>query len=496
MSASRERKKRIAASEQAAVPAKDTKKKKKKWNETIIFAIVVILIPVLVFGIIFGVQTYWRSATVLTVGNHEVSTAQFNYFYRSAVNTMYSNYGSYISLLGIDSATPLDEQAYVSGDQYETWADYFIDSAKTSAVNLYAVYDAAVAAGFTLDEEAQAEIDTEISNLNVYATLYGMEVDDYVEAIYGKGCDLESYRKYLELTQTHDAYIQSLQYTDEELTARYEQDTTEFDTVSYDVYTVRASEFSDETDENGGTVISDENRASAKAAADEMAADFNEDDENTTHLTERLKSEVTSSISEEAAEWLFTEAKAGDVNVFQVNDTYYVVKAEAFSDNDYPTVNALQIYIAKDAEDEELGEDDKTSDQRVEELRAALESDASEEKFREYMTTYGDTSSSTTISNATHRSVTDEEISAWLFDSSRKAGDYKEFTDDSGNTTVVYFQEFDDTYKKLLVSSTLTNEWYEATTEAVTYDFDADAAKHSNVSLILNNIYGSSTSSY
>ena len=85
MSASRERKKRMVESEQAA--PQQAKKTKKKLSEGWIFAIIVILIPVIVFGVIFGVQASWRNATVVSVGDHKVSTTEFNYFYRGALNS-------------------------------------------------------------------------------------------------------------------------------------------------------------------------------------------------------------------------------------------------------------------------------------------------------------------------------------------------------------------------------------------------------------------------
>ena len=109
---------RMVESEQAA--PQQAKKTKKKLSEGWIFAIIVILIPVIVFGVIFGVQASWRNATVVSVGDHKVSTTEFNYFYRGALNSIYSTYGSYISLLGIDTSTPLDEQSYAGSDEYDT----------------------------------------------------------------------------------------------------------------------------------------------------------------------------------------------------------------------------------------------------------------------------------------------------------------------------------------------------------------------------------------
>ena len=48
-----------------------------------------------------------------------MTTTEFNYFYRGALNSIYSTYGSYISLLGIDTSTPLDEQSYAGSDEYD-----------------------------------------------------------------------------------------------------------------------------------------------------------------------------------------------------------------------------------------------------------------------------------------------------------------------------------------------------------------------------------------
>ena len=187
MSASRERKKRMVESEQAA--PQQAKKTKKKLSEGWIFAIIVILIPVIVFGVIFGVQASWRNATVVSVGDHKVSTTEFNYFYRGALNSIYSTYGSYISLLGIDTSTPLDEQSYAGSDEYDTWADFLADSAKTSAVDAYTVYDEAVEAGFSLSDDDKASIDNEINTLKTYAGVYSMDLDEYIEAMFGKGCN-------------------------------------------------------------------------------------------------------------------------------------------------------------------------------------------------------------------------------------------------------------------------------------------------------------------
>ena len=78
-----------------------------------------------------------------------------------------------------------------------------------------------------------------------------------------------------------------------------------------------------------------------------------------------------------------TEAKPGEAKLFEKDNTFYVLQLTSINDNNYQTVNALQLYIAKDASDKEYKDGEKTSDERVSELEAALKEDSSEEKFRE-----------------------------------------------------------------------------------------------------------------
>lgn len=99
----------------------------------------------------------------------------------------------------VTSGTPLDEQEYL-GDEFDTWADYFLDTAITTARNTYAVYDEAVAKGHTLSEEEQSEVDTALSSMSTYASLYGYSsASAMLRANYGRGCNESSYREYLKV---------------------------------------------------------------------------------------------------------------------------------------------------------------------------------------------------------------------------------------------------------------------------------------------------------
>lgn len=490
MSASRERKKRL---EQDQIPASE--KEKKKLSEGIILAISIVLVLAVVFGGILIYRSYWRNATVLTVGDHKVSVKEFNYFFRGETTEMVNTYGSYLSFLGIDINVGLNHQTAAGATEdgeAQTWAAYFADSAMNAACAYYAVYDQAMANGFTLSDDARADIDKELSTLKTYASLYGMDEDDYVAAMFGSGCDIDGYEAYLELAYTYSEYLNSLTYTEEELSARYAQDPTEFDTVSFLLYRVSASEFVETDEEGNAAEVTDAERKQAKAAADEMVADFRAENDGVSEYDNYFKSEVENTVSEEAATWIFGGIEADTVKQFVVDDTYYVLKFISRSDNDYASVNALQIYIPNDSDEEDSTDDtteEATAEEKLKAIREALASDASQENFEALVTEY----SGSTISKGTLRTVTNEDMAKWFFEDKPAAGEYKEFTNEGG-TYIVMFTGNDESYKDLLVTNALVNEWHDATIDAVTYEYDEERAMHANVDLVLSEVYNLSGS--
>lgn len=503
MSASRERKKRQDSSVSASVPQKKTKK---KLSEGWILAISVVLIVALVFGGIFGFRAYQRGRTVLTVGSHEVKVPEFNYFYNSTVSS-FTNYASY---LGIDSSKTLDKQNvttnaltylpifgvdtsyladYQANDEgvYEdvTWAQLFASAAKDTIVETYAVYDGAVAAGYTLDAEELAEIDAELAEIRDIADEQGEKPDELYARVFGNGCDEEGYRNYMVLVHTASHYPGSLSYTDEEIATRYENSPEDFDVASFYLYSTRASDYV-EADEHGTTPEpTDEDKASAKADAEKMAKDFKIDDEKVTVCADYTKATITSSYGEEAAAWIFDTASVNGENVklFEKDDTYYVLKLAA--KGDYTSYQAVELHIAADAED--ISEDEATAAEKIAAIEASLEADGSEENFRALVKEYVGEESDGNVENLMRNSMAgvSKELFSWGLEE-RKAGDFASFETSDG-TIFLYITGSGKTHQAVSVSSKLTNEWYDdiTGTAKANCNYDEDAAMAGQVDLIL-----------
>ena len=268
-----------------------------------------------------------KNTVAVTIGEHEISNAELNYYFISYVNNFYSQYGSYASLLGLDVTKPLNEQV-VNEETGETWADDLLKSAVENAKAVYALNDAAEAAGFTLTEDQLAEIDNYIETEMLYAQVYYgyTDLNDYLKAMYGPGANEESYRRYFRMAYTADAYqsayYDDLSYEDADLREAEADNYDAYSSYSYNYYYLASSKFDD--------------AAAAEAVAKELTADGI----NTVEALDAaiaglsINADVTGaasyasndvlfgSISSIYADWVTDSArKTGDVNYFASTST-------------------------------------------------------------------------------------------------------------------------------------------------------------------------------
>lgn len=515
MSASRERKKRAQAINE---PVVQQSKKTKKLSEGWVFAICIVLLVAVVFGSMFAYRAVQRNKTVLTAGGHDVSVKEFNYFYNSAVSSV----SSYASYFGIDTSVGLADQnvptsaaTYLSlfgmnadaladvetiegedEDYYDmTWAQLFAETAKSNAAAVYSIVAEAEKVGYELDQEVLDEIEEEIDELKEYADSYGYSLNTYIELMFGTGCNVRGYRNYLIATHIASYYPGTLTYTEEELSARYDEEPEAFDKATYYKYTVTASSFMETTtDEETGETLdpTDENRAEAKQAAEAMADSFDTEDESVTITADTTRATLTSSVNEEAADWLFDEAEPGDVKLFASEDenTYYVL--QLLDKQDYNTYNIMYMYVPADStddtEDEEADETELTAEEKIAAIKESLAADGSSENFAALTEEYTDSSSEATeeISRSSLTYFSDDAL-LWGAFETRTAGDWEVFETSSGTYFVYYLGE-GSSLRHNNVTTTLINEWYEEITDAAAEacEYDEAAAMTASVNLILS----------
>ena len=385
MSASSKKKLRNAQQAEKLTEKQLAEQKEAKKLKLYTTLAVVILIALVAFAAYVGINravsnsgVRERNTVALTIGEHQINNAELNYFFVDAVNTFYSQYGSYAALLGLDTTKPLDKQI-INEETKETWADDFILTAIDNAKAAYALADAAKADGYSLPEEAINEIDMTIANIAVYATLYGYpDADTYVKAMYGNGATQESLREYYELTflarYYQDYYYDTLTYTDAELRAAEAENYNAYSTYTYNYYYLNSTNFI----ESETTDYTEEQRAEGAKKAEETAKALTEgistiaefdaavaalpmNANSTTAASYRSEDVAYSSMFTGYAEWMSDSSrKAGDMTyVANVTDTtdengnpvqrtngYYVVMFDSCNDNNFALANVRHILVA------------------------------------------------------------------------------------------------------------------------------------------------------
>lgn len=312
-----------------------------------------------------------------TVGDLTLTKADMDYFYHQALNNLYSQEQSLAQAYegytpSFDPSVSLRTQ-YIDQAQTMSYHDYFMQQALSDATNIIALSNAAKTAGYTLSEEAQANLDSARADLDaqVQQSGYGTR-SNYLRLVYGRTVNDAVFFKNQErsiLAQDYYANAAETEYTSEELEAYYAEHSDELDSYDYD-YAYFDGTAQPTTDAEGNTVEPTEEEtaaalAQAKANADAMLAAIQAntatDDEaqakDFTTLAQELGGQAYlqtdnagSTLSGAPfAQWLMdAERVDGDADVFEVEGyAYYTVQFHSRQRSDAPTsADVRHILIA------------------------------------------------------------------------------------------------------------------------------------------------------
>ncbi len=500
------------------------KEAKKLKNYTLTFIISMILVVVIAIGIIVTptiTGMIHRNTHAITIGNHQLSTAQLSYFYidelndyyTTTYNNYYSNYGSMWQLfLILNPDEPLDEQ-YYNEEKTLTWADHFMNEAIKTATTMYALYDEGKANGFELSEDDQKALDSYFQSLESNAKSQGYaNANAYLRYTYGQGASVEGFKEYytssIYATMYFNEYCDSLEYTDEQIRAFEKDKFLNYTSFDYVIYTVRVDDYLGEgtKGEDGKVTYSDEDRAAALAAAkkdaetlvatgaataeklDEAikALPINKDNKNA--KSTQYNNNFYESIGlEDIQKWLADESrKAGDLTIVEGKvketnadktetekiTTFNVVLFLERDDNQTKLVNVRHILSQYknpfiDSEGNYQYNESTKKAAKEEANKWLLEwekGDKTAETFGELAKKYGTdgTAANGGLMEDIYPGQMVEAFNDWCFDSSRKAGDTGIVETEFG-CHVVYFEKTQDvTYRDYLIKNDLITKDSEA----------------------------------
>ena len=460
--------------ERLAKAAKKNAKNSKSRNTAISFAkkaAAVLVVVAIVAGIGWFVVDYFgidrKYQTALTVGDTKVSVAQFDYYYYMSYQYFAQMESSY-QQQGMSMGFPLDKvpDEVSSGQKDEAGNEIYYDKAIAEyAANLafqqFSLYNDAKAAGYTLNDEEQKQVDEVIASLKTQAEASNYSLNAYIRNLYSKGLNEKGLRELLEIELIATRYNEDLEtkahesVTAEQVEAEYKENTTTYNYVDIRYYSIALTavtkteketdeEFNKRKEELQKKGIDEANAVFEKvtdaeslktAALEHKNKDLKEgtkptetdptvENKGVTHNT------LKTSLSEEAANWIFaSERKAGEKKLFTTDKAAYIVLIES------PThagnsVDVRHCLIKFDVEENAKPTEEQKKaalDEATKIKEEWIKNGGTEEAFIKIVKTYNEDTASNEngglYENITNTSNFVEPFKLWAVDPARKTGD-------------------------------------------------------------------------
>ncbi len=505
----------------------EQKEAKKLRMYTAIFSIaIVLMLCVVIVTTVVESGIFQRRTVAATVGEYEISAPELNHYYVDTINQFQKSWGQAISLSGLAPNIPMKDQVY-NEETGETWADFFLTTAKDNMHHTYALYSAAVADGMTLDDDANAEIDQMLQSVEMNAMVNGgfKNLNSYVKTVYGVGCNKDTYRHYVEVQYLASRYAQdhmkTLAYTADQLREKDNADPVLFNSYSYNEFYLAATNFLEggTEGEDGKLTYSDEEKAAAASKCEEVAQSLVNENINSVAMLDKAIAELdlaTGAASAEAPkstaytdvlssklpaiskDWITSaDRKIGDLTVIPNESTstdadgnevttvngYYVIYFNGVNDNTFPVSNVRHILVKfdggtknEDGTTTYSDEEKAAARSEAEDILAEFKSgDATEDAFAALAVEKSDDTGSAAngglIENIVPSSNLVENFLNWSIDRSRAPGDTDIIETQYGYHVMYYVGNSQLNYRDTMIQNLLISDdmqaWEDAQVESV-----------------------------
>ena len=301
-------------------------------------------------------------AVVATCGDYELTNRGLQFYfwmeYLNFINGI-AGYGVDPSAFGLDTAQPMSEQSSIT--EGLNWEQYFLQAALDRFHEDAAVAMTAKAAGFELPEDLVSSIETLPDDLNTQAASYGFEDgESFVQDTFGPGSSVQGYQDYIRLYYLAASYENeiygSLDYTDEELSAYYDENAEAMESAgvtkddSITLINVRHILISwDDADGDGEPT--EEEKAAALESAEAILTEYQKDptedhfaqlaNEHSTDPGSNTNGGLYENVSpgymvQEFNDWCFDASRqTGDTDIVETQFGYHIMYFVSHSDTPY-----------------------------------------------------------------------------------------------------------------------------------------------------------------
>lgn len=340
---------------------KEEEKERRSWKRFKIVSIVIL--AAVAVSIVFSIGTsFYNRYTVLNqtyfqVGDHDITRLEYNYYFNNVYSNYLSMYGSYVSMMGLDTTVDLDEQTY-PGNENMTWKDYFDQSAVEQIQQIKAMADEARENGFEYDSsEDMASYETEIA---AQAESASVSESEYYALMYGDYATPSRIETFVEENLLASAYYNHLveenQPADDEITAYYEENKNSYDTVTYRSFYFEVDTSAGEETGSEESTAAETTTAAEETTVEETTLDTAEEtaEETTAEETTAAEEETETETASEEETGMTDEEIAAAMDELKVQADEMAARLEAGEDFEDLCVE----YASEDQKENYGGEED------------------------------------------------------------------------------------------------------------------------------------------
>ncbi|MCR5275164.1 MAG: hypothetical protein K6E26_07355 [Clostridiales bacterium] len=439
--------------------------KKMNWKpKMFLIEMAVVAILILIWSVISLGNLNERMTSPLTVGNHDVSNAEFSFMYH------YVLLENGVDIFKADTEKMLQEPGE---NGFATAREYFLDVTAKEIQATYMLYDDALEHGYSITQDHKDRAQAYIDWLKTKADAIHVDLDTYIKGTFGPYVNKSLILQVLPKVYFAEDYsghekLEELKATPEQAEQAYQDARNSYDLISYRVLRItfeqREESYVKTANLHAEQIISKMEGDQSKFES--IAATFFSGEVQQRLLVpdSTLHKRVRYSEIDEASwrAWLFdTSRQSGDTVIFQ--DEYGFPIIFCFVERvrqEEPLRNVRFFYI--NLEDEETGTPGIPASEMITTSQTIFDSITDEASMVTLETTYADQlldgSMRTVQQTALYPGNNPEEIDEWIFDPVRKSGD-KIMIEGPTQNLILYY-----------VESSPNPEWYDRVNSFIRMD--------------------------
>lgn len=445
---------------------------------------------VLVLCVSLGI--YNSSLPEYTIGDEELSSDEYNFYYNLIVNNFINNNYYYLSLYGLDIEKPLNTQVY-DETTGKTWEDFFKESTDE---NLQELMSAKIDADKNnyICKDLNTQLEDYMHDLEHAAEEAEMSLANYVKSIYGNSMDLKEFKGYVSTYLYISSYLSykydEIKVTDEDVESKYANNADDYNVVDGYLYQFKQLTKTD-PDSNSQLPDKDETKAQAEALyekikngesfVDVINATIPDSDSNKESYKDgsavTIEKYRKSGFTEEVGKWLFSnDRKENDTTLIynESDGSYYLVKFTRKYLDKTPTVDVKHILVSfeTDSNGNIVSGGKEKAKEEIDKIKAEFDKNPTVENFDKLAEQSDDTGSSHNggLYEGVSKGDMVDNFDAWIFDENRKEKDVEIIETEIGYHLMYYVGTNKPAYQ-LEIINTIKSDIYSGWLEGILVEY-------------------------